>query len=65
MKNNNEEKKLFMTIRVNDLLIALELPNLGELYQVGESNIWKKVQSKIKAHSAFLAMWIYGKTARA
>ena len=28
---------------------------MRELFQIGGTNIWKKEQSKIKAHSAFLS----------
>ena len=55
MKNNEGEKKLFMTSRLNDLLIMTGLPNLAELYQTGGSNIWKKAQSNLKKYSAYLA----------
>ena len=55
MKNDMEEKKLFMTIRLNDLLVTNGLPRLGELYKTGGSNSWKKAQSKIKTYSSFLA----------
>ena len=52
-----------MTTRLNDLLVSQGLPNLGELYESGGTNIWKKAQSKIKAHSAFLA-FAYGAMAK-
>ena len=55
MKNNEGEKKLFMTSRLEDLLIMSGLPNLVELAQAGGSSIWKKAQSKLKKHSEFLA----------
>ena len=63
MKNNSKEKKLFMTTRLNDLLISQGLPCLGELYQIGGTNIWKKAQSKLKAHIAFLS-FAYGSMAK-
>ena len=46
MKNNNEEKKLFMTTTLNNLLVSQGLPNLGELYEIGGTNIWKKHKVK-------------------
>ena len=46
-------KKLFMTRRLEDLLIMSGLPNLAELVRTGGSNIWKKAQSKLRMH--FLA----------
>ena len=52
LKNEMEEKKLFMTNRLNDLLVALGLLQLGDLYQTGGSISWKKAQSKIKVHSS-------------
>ena len=46
MKNNNEEKKLFMTTRLNDLLVSQGLPNLGGVMRL-EGNISGK-KHKVK-----------------
>lgn len=55
---NHHGEKLFMTNRLTELLDRTGSPTLGELHDIGGSEIWKRVQQRLKRYSAFLSFAI-------